>query len=762
MPTYPGNPALASDVRKRILEAFRHAIEAAADGNREQALLGCDFALRHDPDFAPALKLQQMIEQGRSPETIRALATELGDEPTAPGAASFTAAAPGLVATFSRLFAARKFGELLSAAQSQAAAVAGDSKLRELVSQAQERYDAEPFVREQLDRARRALGSGEFDDVAAAVARARDLDPSHPGLAEIERLRASAASMSSSLKIDWDEEDHAVPPPAELTPPAAAAPPASPTAASPPPPAAPASPSPPEPPATELGDPSFAGLDDLELPEIDFSSASAPPAFAPPSPAAADDEAAETSFRAPPSPPEDDLALPDLDDGALAAAADEGAAEAAEGDDGDGRVKALLDEGEVAFASGDYQAAIDAWSRIFLIDIDNEDAARRIERARQLKSEKEREVEEIFHQGVSHFDAGEWDAARDVFRRVLTEQPSYVLAREYLDKLEERVAEGAPPGALSELAPPELSTVEGGAAVPRRVGSEEILVPPDPGDRHEVAAPAVEGFAVKRKRGLRPTPAFLGIGGAVLVALGVGVWLLASNWSRLFPNAPAPAVSAAADAAAVVARAKKLHEDGRTAVAIAQLRRVPPQDSSFAEAQSLISQWERLSEKPAAGPDPRLAVRRDELVASADAAVDARDHFLARRLLAEAAAFAPLDSRGIELSAVVEQRAQQYADVFALLRDSEYERALNLLWRRHEADPADKDTRRLMVDAYYNLSVADLQRGDPSAARLKLREARNFDASDPLLDRLDRFCAAYEKREQDLLYRIFVKYLPAR
>jgi len=739
MPTYPGNPALAPDIRKRILEAFRHSVEAGADGNRDEALLGCDFVLRLDPTFEPALELQQMIEQGRPPEAIRALAAAFGDERTAPGTASFTAAAPGLVATFNRLFEARRFGELLSAAQAQAAAVAGDPKLHELVNQAQARYDAEPFVREQLDRARRALGSGSFGDVAEAVARARELDPSHPGLAEIERLRASAASMSSSLKIDWDEEDNAVPPPAELAPPHVAAP-----------------------PPGEPAGPTFVAADDLELPEIDFSSVSAPPAFALAAPAP---RAAGPSARPPLPSPAYDLELPELDASPLAEAAGDAAGEPLEGGDGDGRVKVLLDEGEAAFQSGDYQSAIDAWSRIFLIDIDNEDAAKRIERVRQLKSEREREIEEVFHQGVSHFDAGEWDAARDVFRRVLEAQPSYVLAREYLDKLEERAAEGAGPGRLSELAPPAAPpAARAEPASRRRVGSEEILVPPEPGDHREVVAPAVEGFAVKKKRGFHATPAFLGIGGGVLAALGVGGWLLASNWSHLFPNAPAAAVTAAADAASVVARARKLHEDGKTVVAIAQLRRVPPQDAAYAEAQSLISQWERLSEKekPEPGVDRELLARRDELVARADAAVAAGEHFLGRRLLAEAAAVAPLERRGLELQTTVEQRAQQYADVLALVRDGEYERALNLLWRRHEADPADKDLRRLMVDAYYNLSVTDLQRGDPAAARLKVREARNFDQSDPLLDRLDRFCAVYEKREQDLLYRIFVKYLPVR
>ena len=67
-----------------------------------------------------------------------------------------------------------------------------------------------------------------------------------------------------------------------------------------------------------------------------------------------------------------------------------------------------------------------------------------------------------------------------------------------------------------------------------------------------------------------------------------------------------------------------------------------------------------------------------------------------------------------------------------------------------------------MVDTYYNLILADLQRGDPREARNKLREARQLDRSDPWLERLERFCSVYESREQDLLYRIFVKYLPAR
>lgn len=754
MTTYPGNPALAPDVQKRVVETFRHAVDSAAGGNTQEALLGCDFVLRLDDEFEPARTLQQMIAQGRSPETLRGLLAGLGAPPAAPPVASFTAAAPGLVATFLRLFEARRFEELLAAAQSQAAAVAGDPKLRDLVAQAQARYEAEPFVREQLDLARRALGSGDLGAVTEAVARAREIDASHPGLAEIERLRASASSMSNSLKIDWDEEDHAMPPPVDLREPAPSAPQVAPPAA--PPAAAP----PPEP----------------DFPDIDFAREGSFFDLPESAPASSEDPSTRPGTAAPSEEPLafaglDDLALPDFDapGPSFEAAGGPPALELGEpAGDGDGRVRALLDEGEAAFANSDYQSAIDAWSRIFLIDIDNEEAAKRIERARQLKAEQERAVEEIFHEGVARFDAGDWDAAGDAFRRVLAAQPSYVLAREYLDKLDERAALGAAPGALPEMAPlpsaaPAARRDDVEATVRRRPGGEEILVPPEPGDSRETRRPAIEGFAVKRKKGLRMTPAFLGIGGAVLVALGVGGWLLASNWNKLFPNAPAPAATAPSDTATVVARARKLHEEGKTAVAIAQLRRIPPQDASYAEAQSLVSQWEKLVEAPvAAGLPPELARRQADLVRQAGAALDGGETFVARRLLAEAATIAPLDATGVELSVTVEQRASAFAAELALMRDGDHERALGLLWRRHEADPADKDVRRLMVDAYYNLVVADLQRGDPRAARGKLRDARELDRNDPMLDRLDQFCAAYEKREQDLLYRIFVKYLPGR
>ncbi len=56
--SYSGNPALSPDVQQRIRSTFEHTVGLAAAGSRQEALLGCDFVLRMDPQFEPARRLQ--------------------------------------------------------------------------------------------------------------------------------------------------------------------------------------------------------------------------------------------------------------------------------------------------------------------------------------------------------------------------------------------------------------------------------------------------------------------------------------------------------------------------------------------------------------------------------------------------------------------------------------------------------------------------------------------------------------------------------
>ena len=216
----------------------------------------------------------------------------------------------------------------------------------------------------------------------------------------------------------------------------------------------------------------------------------------------------------------------------------------------------------------------------------------------------------------------------------------------------------------------------------------------------------------------------------MLALLAVAGWFVLNRWDRLFPNAKAVATPAPAQADPI-AKARQLHEEGKTAVAIAQLRRIPPGDPSFGEAQSLVSRWEAIeqeSEKPTLSA--AQAFRRRELIDSARSALADGRHAFARSRLERAGAIAPLTGEEGQLAADVQERLAPFAQELALFKDGEFEFLLNQLWRRREAEKGNRDLDQLLVDSYFNLGVLDLQRGDPAAALDKFREARKLDAED--------------------------------
>ncbi len=256
---------------------------------------------------------------------------------------------------------------------------------------------------------------------------------------------------------------------------------------------------------------------------------------------------------------------------------------------------------------------------------------------------------------------------------------------------------------------------------------------------------------------------FMILAGVGLLAMLAGGWLLFSNWSSLFPNStPAPAAAARPDP---IARAKGLHADGKASIAIAQLRRLPPDSPQYDEAQALIAQWE-LEQAPAdagaTGPSPEELARREALVAEAQAAAERREFMRTSELLSAAAAIAPLRGAEVQLLARADEQLQELQNFITIFREGEWDFALRDLWLLHEADPGNRDVTRLLVDSYYNLGVRDLQRNDAKAAAEQFREGLSLSPEDPELLRLADFAETYQTRPTDLLYRIFVKYVPFR
>lgn len=643
--SYPGNPSLAQETKERLLATFSQTIDLAARGNREEALLGCDFILRMDPLFEPARKLlERLQEAGGAVDASDLQPAAEGEELSFASLEDFNAAASdfavgeeagGLKAQLELALRDRRPRDLLELAESEPEAVAADPDLRRLVEAAQSQLEAEPYVTRFLDQARLALESGQGDEVAKLIAKARALDAEHPGIAELERMRDGGAE------------------PGEL-----------------------------------FDDLSLAGAPDLEMPAAD---------------------------------------------------------------EGDQRIDDLLAEGQAAFERGEHQAAIDAWSRIFLIDIDHAEAASRIEQARRLKAEAERKVEEVFHEAVAHFDAGERAQASAAFQRVIDMQPNHLAAREYLEQLEADPAGERP------------SPLAGPPAARKRLEAE-ILVPPDEAIAAAKRRPKPAPAPARPVPAPRPRRALLTIGSGVLVLLLAGGALVWLNRERLFPNSRAadlpPAGAAEPDA---LTRATELHGQGKTPAAIAQLRRLPPEDPQYDRAQALIQQWEAIG-KPAtpAGPAPEDLARRSALVEQARQAYAQREYLLADALFGQAAAIAPLDGTAADLAQDVRRQIAPLDEQIRLYKQGEWAAAVPSLWKIHHSEPQNRDVARLIVDSYYNLGVRELQRELPGDAAAHFKEALTLAPADPDLRRLAQFADAYSGRQQDLLYRTFVKYVPFR
>jgi tetratricopeptide (TPR) repeat protein len=694
--TYSGNPSLSPDVRQRILGTFEQTLQLAGEGSRQEALLGCDFVLRMDPQFEPARVLQERLKSSAGPVrvddllgagggsalpepddpfgSLDGLSLDLPDLPILGGAED----GGGLRAEFQALLDQRRFQELLTAAERERPAVTADPELQRIVAAGQERMEAEPYLMKFLLSARQALQTGNAAEVARLLDKAKSLDPSHPEIAELERIGR-----------------------------------------------APAAPPPPEP---------------VQIPS--------------PFPAAA--------------MPSATLAFGGSGDS-----------------ESERRIRELLNEGQAALDKGDPQGAIDAWSRIFLIDIDHQEAARRIEGARRVKAENERQVEEVFHDGLARLETGDAASARRSFQRVLELQPGHFAAREYLQQIDSGNVPTPRPGSLRELPaiPPDLP-LPGDLDASGKL-REEILVPPEPprgtgrtAERRTAAkAPAARAGGEGRAR-----RTFLIVGGAVLVLALVAGWFFLQNRDSVFPNSQTDDEASVAPlpGSDPIARAERLHKAGKTDLAVSQLRRLPETDPNYARAQKLIAEWDGTtvtavsgSGAPAGAPaavpvppavpeSPESAQRRQALLAAARAAYGERSYLKAMTRLEQAAALGQLEGDDARLLEDAKRKLVPIAQEIDLFRQHEWEFILPKLWRMRDENPDDRDINQLIVDCYYNLGVRDLQRADAMKAAEKFQEALNLRPEDPLLRRHLLFAQTYEQRQKDLLYRIYVKYLPYR
>jgi tetratricopeptide (TPR) repeat protein len=414
---------------------------------------------------------------------------------------------------------------------------------------------------------------------------------------------------------------------------------------------------------------------------------------------------------------------------------------------GGDRIAQLLAEGQRAFDDERYQDAIDCWSRIFLIEIDHEEASRRIQLARDLRDEQEREVEETFHQGIAAAEAGDRDQAATAFRRVLELRPNHLPARDQLDQLAASGAAEPVPVATDVAAPDQGSPV---GSMPTDLQVPDVPRQADPSYRMSARA--------KRK----PINPFFLIGAVVLVLVAAGAWLLWQNWGKLFPNATeeaAPAPSRLKDITA-------MHDAGNLEGAIAALEQLGSDSHDYLQARRLLARWrEELAAKNGAGSQPLTgddASKHGTLVAEARQAYDGHNYLQAAKLFTRASAMAPLPAAEAALFEDSKRQLEPIAQQIDLYTQRQWELVLPALWRRLQQSPQDRDVHLLLVNTYFNLAVRELRRADVKKAAEYVEEAAKLEHDDADLRRLEQFIATYSAMPRDLLFEIYVQNLDFR
>lgn len=102
--------------------------------------------------------------------------------------------------------------------------------------------------------------------------------------------------------------------------------------------------------------------------------------------------------------------------------------------DREARIEQLLLTGLDHYFAGHYEQAINVWTRVVFLERHHDRARAYIERARSAQAERQREAEELLHNGVAAYDAGETDKARDLLNRAVAEGSD--TAHVFLDRLD--------------------------------------------------------------------------------------------------------------------------------------------------------------------------------------------------------------------------------------------------------------------------------------------------------------------------------------
>lgn len=689
---YPGNSSLPTAVRDRVVSTFRQAVQLLKAGRMDEVSAGCNLILQMDPTFDPAKKL---LEKARNPSLPIDVDTLLPEEGGSPMEQARSAMAERDFQRVVHLTTEILTNDLLN------------DEARILGDQARERMEAAPFVDQFVRKCDDHLAAGRVAAAKTDLEKARALDPTHP---EILRLDRSIAARE----------------------------------------AAPAAP--PVTPSFVVDDAGAAASGRAAAQASDFGFTFEEEKAAEPF--------ANFSFDTPSSGQAQDFGS--FSFGAPAAAASPAAGEfdfstasVTTSEDDQNKIARYLEEGDREFDAGNFPQAIDVWSRIFLIDVTNDQASERIERAKARRREIEGRIEPLLTAGIGAFDAGDTERAHAAFSEILSLDPDNAMAQDYLDRLSETVEGGASARTIDYIPPePEPKLDLGFLNDESDVGAIGApAVSPVPAAK---AAPAKKAAKAKPAASGRKLPmgAIAALVGVLIV--GAGGWFA---WTKFGSGGE----SDSATALSVFNRASALAGSGRFDEAIAMLQDIKPGDPEHDKALEMIADLQQKKASSAALIDGKPAEQYyEQKIAAARAAFDAHDYSAAKLAFEQATRVKPLPP---DLKASYDTAAQQVSKLDAaraLFKERKYADAITNLQPLLEQDPQNRDIQRLILDAHFNLGAVALQEQRLQDAIREFDQVLAVTPDDELAKRSRALAARYEGEKRDLLYQIYVKYLPMR
>jgi tetratricopeptide (TPR) repeat protein len=714
---YLGNRELSIEAQDRVMSAFRKVISNLQQRQRQEALIGLEFVLRVDPLFRPAIELRRQLQGGAEAIDLSDLIAQI-EAPT-------TDTINELLVEAVEDFNNRNFVAAKSKVERVLLELPGHQEARRLLNQLQESLKVEQQVGQFLTQAREALAIGDPQEAANFVLMAQALDPHHSGIAstlhEIYASSGTAQADASAARTPRRPagSDAATAAASDGVKRATAAVGASGSHGAPA-----------EPPWGSSGDELFGdGPDAAEFPAPDFGA-----------------EPLRDLLDADFGEPGIDLGEPpadDLSDLFEAAPRPGGAAPSS----GQPIVAQLLARGAAALDAGQYVAAIDAWSRIWLEEPTNEEVGPRVAEAKKRLEQAGRELEHLLFEAEDALIGGDSDKALNFVNRVLTRHPGHREALALHRRLsgEAESSPAAPPAAAVAPAMPELEEdlfsepFASFEAAPAEAPLETSFQPAD-----EVALPS------PARRLLALSPRTLALAAAIAVVLvvagGLGV--------RAILGARTP--TAENDVYVLRTEADELYKQGKPAAALQLVEGFKPRHEGDEKIVSvLLAKYRAALATPTPTPVPAIATKARS---SLDAGLWFRAYDEAKRGLETY----PGDGGLLEIVDQVEGREPQAATLSSQLAGRNPRGAVGTTHDLLIKHPGQPDLVEVLERSLFNAALAELRTYNLTGARSHLDELVRVEPNDEEVNRVLEFIDSYKARPVDMQLKVFIQSLPER